>query len=94
MCIYYLHQLLKKKYGWDNIIHEILYTHLSCEQAKQIEIQLIAHYKALGLSYNITDGGDGTSGVSFSDEEKALRAIRARQINKGKNIYPQRLGRK
>ena len=84
--VHLLFALAIKKYGWDNITHEILYTHLSCEQAKQIEIQLIAHYKALGLSYNITDGGDGTSGVSFSDEERALRAIRARQINRGKHL--------
>ena len=52
-----------KKYGWDNITHEILYTGLSEKDAKNIEISLIRQYKSLGMSYNITDGGDGGRGL-------------------------------
>ena len=52
------------KYGWDNIQHVILVENLSAEQAKQWEIKLIAHYKKLGISLNITDGGDGTQGTT------------------------------
>ena len=64
-----------KKYGWDNFTHEILYTGLSEKDAKNIEISLIKQYKALGLSYNITDGGDGGRGLhnkrkKMSDETK------------------------
>ena len=52
-----------KKYGWDNFTHEILYTGLSEKDAKNIEISLIRQYKSLGMSYNITDGGDGGRGL-------------------------------
>lgn len=64
-----------KKYGWDNFTHEILYTRLSEKDAKNIEISLIRQYKSLGMSYNITDGGDGGRGLhnkrkKMSDETK------------------------
>lgn len=51
------------KYGWDNISHEVLFTNLSEERAKQLEISLIRHYKNLGISLNVTDGGDGCHGA-------------------------------
>lgn len=57
-----------QKYGWDNILHEILFIHLTAEEAKIKEQELISHYKAFDLSYNITDGGDGSLGV-FPNEE-------------------------
>ena len=56
------------KYGWDNIKHEILFTNLDEDRAKRLEIELIRHYKGLGISYNITNGGDGTLGRKFSKE--------------------------
>lgn len=64
-----------KKYGWDNITHEILYSGLTEKDAKNLEINLIKQYKSLGLSYNITDGGDGGRGLhnkrkKMSDETK------------------------
>ena len=64
-----------KKYGWNNFTHEILYTGLSEKDAKNIEISLIRQYKSLGMSYNITDGGDGGRGLhnkrkKMSDETK------------------------
>lgn len=52
-----------QKYGWDNFTHIILYTGLNEKDAKNIEISLIKQYKALGISYNITDGGDGGRGL-------------------------------
>lgn len=52
------------KYGWDNITHEILYINLSEKDAKNIEISLVKQYKALGMSYNMTDGGDGGRGLT------------------------------
>lgn len=51
------------KYGWNNIKHEILFNDLTPEKAKQFEMHLIAFYKMLRLSYNVTDGGDGVIGV-------------------------------
>lgn len=50
------------KYGWDNIKHEVLFTNLSEGLAKHLEMELIRHYKNLGISLNITDGGDGLHG--------------------------------
>lgn len=51
------------KYGWDNITHEILYTGLTEQEAKDKEMQYIAYYKNLGLSLNVTDGGEGCNGT-------------------------------
>lgn len=51
------------KYGWDNFLHLILYSNLSKEQANQLEITLIQYYKSINLSYNITNGGEGTIGL-------------------------------
>lgn len=65
------------KYGWDNIKHEVLFTDLSEERAKILEVSLIAHYKGLKKSYNLTDGGQGTVGVKKTQKEKDhLRRLR------------------
>lgn len=55
------------KYGWNNIKHEILFTNLAEEKAKNLEIDLIRHYKNLGISYNITNGGEGMTGYKHSE---------------------------
>lgn len=52
------------KYGWDNIKHEVLFTELPEWRAKRLEVSLIRHYKNLGISLNVTDGGDGCHGVT------------------------------
>ena len=49
------------KYGFENFKHEILFENLSREEANQKEIELIAYYKSLGISYNIANGGEGGS---------------------------------
>lgn len=51
------------KYGWDNIKHEVLFTNLDENTAKRLEIELIRHYKGLGVSLNHTDGGEGVRGI-------------------------------
>lgn len=66
---YFAHAI--QKYGWDNIKHEVLFQNLSEDKAKQLEINLIRHYKNLGISYNITNGGEGTLGWHPSEELKA-----------------------
>ena len=35
-----------------------------------MEITLIKHYKSLGISYNITDGGEGQLGNHLSEEAR------------------------
>lgn len=71
------------KYGWDNIKHEILLKDVSKPEAIYAERYLIRWYKLHNLSYNITDGGDGVSGIIFSKESrdkisKALTGIKRR----------------
>lgn len=60
------------KYGWDNIKHEILFTNLEESRAKRLEIELIRHYKSLGISLNCTNGGEGTKGVTPWNKGKKL----------------------
>lgn len=59
-----------KKYGWENFKHELLFDNLNEISAKCIEIDLIYYYKRLGISYNITDGGESKSGYVVSEETK------------------------
>lgn len=47
------------KYGWSNFEHKILFHNCSEKLAKILEKAFIAYYKNLGLSYNMTIGGDG-----------------------------------
>lgn len=66
-----------QKYGWDNVIHEILYTNLSKEEANDKEIECIkkyhSHYKdPEGPGYNITKGGEG---YLIIDEEQRQKII-------------------
>jgi hypothetical protein len=39
------------KYGWDNIKHEVLFTNLSEERAKKLEIELIMYGKKLSIEH-------------------------------------------
>lgn len=59
-----------KKYGWDNFQHVILTDGLTKEEACNIEVELIAYYKAKGISYNITNGGEGRSGKHSKEQIK------------------------
>jgi len=59
-----------KKYGWDNFNHEILFYDLNEITAKLIEEDLIYYYKNFNLSYNISNGGDGSKGVIMSEETR------------------------
>lgn len=59
-----------QKYGWDSFEHSILLEGLTEKQAKNEEQKLIRKNKRLGISYNITDGGDGNVGWRMSNETK------------------------
>ena len=60
------------KYGWDSFSHDILFSGLSEEDAKQKEIQLISEYNTTCelYGYNLTRGGDGALGRTMSDDTK------------------------
>lgn len=66
-----------KKYGWDNFEHIIFAEDLSEEDAKNMEIELIALYKSNcsrynnpSYGYNMTDGGDGSAGREWTEESR------------------------
>lgn len=61
------------KYGWGNFEHKILLEGISKSEADYAERYLIRWYKIHNLSYNISDGGEGTTGVRkpLSEERKA-----------------------
>lgn len=65
-----------KKYGWDNISHEILFTNLTQEQAEKIEIELIKLYKSNNpqYGYNIANGGKHNGMFSEETIEKMRKA--------------------
>lgn len=90
-----------QKYGWDNIEHEILFEGLTEQEAKTKEIELIAQWKTnqCDFGYNLTNGGDGTSGCIPSEETRLKMSNKLRerivtdetkqklrQINLGKNM--------
>lgn len=73
-----------KKYGWNNIKHEILFENLTKEEAERKEIELIAYYDSTNRKkgYNISNGGNLTSKET---REKISKALKGRTApNKGK----------
>ena len=77
-----------QKYGWSNIVHEIIADHLTRQQAKEIEIEHIENYHTTDSSfgYNITLGGEGGSGRVMTSEQKAIIGERMSLANKGKKM--------
>ena len=69
-----------KKYGWENIKHEILFTGLTAKEAARKEIELISLYKTDNrkYGYNVSPGGNYAA-----DETKEKMAV-ARERMAGK----------
>lgn len=65
-----------KKYSWNNIKHEILFTDLTKEEAEQKEIELIAKYKTTNsrYGYNVSNGGNCLGTLSDVTKEKIRNA--------------------
>lgn len=74
-----------KKYGWENIKHEILYNNINEKQAKEIEKKLIKEYKSFDseYGYNLSLGGEGTSGYKASIETRKKLSL----AHKGQTPY-------
>lgn len=55
-----------KKYGWDNIKHEILYSYLTSNEASEKEKELIKKFHSNNeeYGYNYTEGGLGYNGFT------------------------------
>lgn len=69
-----------KKYGWNSFEHIIIASNLTLVEANNIENSRILHYKSLGISYNITNGGDGWEGCKHSTE--SIRKISESKVGK------------
>lgn len=57
------------KYGWNNFTHEIILENISRSEAIYTEKYLVRWYKIHNISYNATDGGDGTVGLKLTKEQ-------------------------
>lgn len=66
-----------RKYGWENIITEILFENLTEEDAKQKEIELIERYQSTNphIGYNISLGGESHFGCRFNHSDETKRKI-------------------
>lgn len=65
-----------RKHGIDAWQHEVLEAYDDQESAKSAEIRLIVEHRTFfyenpNVGYNMTKGGDGSSGVTWSDERRA-----------------------
>ena len=70
------------KYGWDNIMHEVLYDDLTKEQAEEKEMNLISFYKSDDhkFGYNIQHGGNSHC-VSEETKHKISKAMSDRKLS-------------
>jgi hypothetical protein len=66
-----------KKYGWENIQHEIVAQNLTRSQAEQMEVELIARYKATDrrFGYNADYGGRAPGSKSKETRRKISEAV-------------------
>ena len=77
-----------QKYGWDNFNHIIIFKGLTEEQAKQREVALIKYFQTNvcrygdDYGYNMTDGGEGSSGYIPSAETRAKQSKALRGMPK------------
>lgn len=77
------------KYGWNNFRHEVILKNISKSEADYAEKYLIRWYKIHGMSYNCTEGGEGTCGIhrtySLEEKEKIKERITANPPMKGRH---------
>lgn len=71
------------KYGWNNVVHEILYDNLSKEEAIEKEIELISLYNSTDdrYGYNISPGGDVPT-ITSETRQKISFAKRGKNYGK------------
>lgn len=76
-----------KKYGQENFKHEILYSHLTLKEAKELEIKTIAYYDSTNREkgYNITIGGDPCNKGLTEQQKKENKRI---WLNKWRKEHP------
>lgn len=79
-----------RKYGWDNIGHEILFENLTELEAKEKEKDLIKVYQTnkKEFGYNLTEGGDGTCGIAFTVARR--KRVSASNMNRAIGVETKR----
>ena len=76
------------KYGWNDIQHNIVSSDLTEKEAKWLENYLICYYRTFVCfkdckGYNMTLGGDGSTGYKHSEETK----LKQSESNKGEKNH-------
>ena len=81
-----------KKYGWENIKHEILYDNLTKEEATKKEIEMISFYKSTNknFGYNISPGGEDGYNELWNDETYRTAKIEERKRRWDDDDYRER----
>ena len=79
-----------EKYGWDNFKHIIIAKDLNEEIAKWLEMELIKEWGATDSKkgYNITLGGEGTTGWNPSEETRKKMSESLKKRLKDKENHP------
>ena len=74
------------KYGWNNFKHEILFSGLTVDEAKQKEIELISYYDSTNpfKGYNISLGGDT---ISYTTRKKISKKLKEKGISEKSITY-------
>lgn len=75
-----------QKYGWNNILHEILFVNLTKKDAEDKEIELIAYYKSnqKEYGYNINNGGSAVGTLSEETKRKISEKKIGNTVNRGR----------
>lgn len=84
-----------KKYGWNNITHEILYTCNTKEEAEQKEIELILLHNSTNrqFGYNIEHGGSLSGKHSLETRRKISESLKGEKNPRfGKHFPNQKYG--
>lgn len=77
---YYIHRAISK-YGWDNFKVEKIIVNVPEEDLDNLERAYIAVENTKAPNgYNLTDGGDGGSGVVFSEESRKKMSESRRRV--------------
>lgn len=71
------------KYGWDGFIRVVLFGNMTKERACEKEKEWIQFFKYHKMSYNMTDGGEGVSGIECKNKRKVYVYSKAGEL-KGK----------
>lgn len=76
-----------KKYGWNNINHEILFVNLLESEATEIEKELIKKYKTMNPNYGYNSTSGGEIGKTLTEQAKIKISENRKGIYSGEKHY-------